>query len=84
MLLKLPIMLLSSAPKSSLLCSIIKIMLGGNVKFNRFKLGFLLIFALIITYIYIMTPILSNSSLLSLHSSYNLIKQSLQIHSEFH
>ena len=50
MLLKLPIMLLSMQ------CSKIKpimldnlIMLGGNVKFKRFKLGFLLIFALMIT-----------------------------------
>ena len=54
-------------------------MLGGNVKFNRFKLGFLLIFEFIIT-LY-MTPILLNSSLLSLHPSHsysNLIKQSPQ------
>ena len=38
--------------------------LGGNVKFNRFKL-------LIITYVHyiIMAPILWNSSLLLLHSS---------------
>ena len=42
MLLKLPIMLLSSAPKSSLLCSElcseIQIMLIGTVKFNTLKL----------------------------------------------
>ena len=38
MLLKLPIMLLSSAPKSSLLCSEIQIMLIGTVKFNALKL----------------------------------------------
>ena len=42
MLLKLPIMLLSSAPKSSLLCSKlcseIQIMLIGTVKFNTLKL----------------------------------------------
>ena len=36
--LKLPIMLLSSSPKSSLLCSEIKIMLIGTVKFNTLKL----------------------------------------------
>ena len=51
--------------------------LGGNVKFNRFKLGFLHSLYHIRTLKLIMTPILSNSSLLSLHSSYNLIKQSL-------
>ena len=43
MLLKLPIMLLSSAPKSSLLCSKlcleIQIMLIGTVKFNTLKLS---------------------------------------------
>ena len=42
MLLKLPIMLLSSAPKSSLLCSKlcseIQIMLIGTMKFNTLKL----------------------------------------------
>ena len=38
MLLKLPIMLLSSALKSSLLCSEIQIMLIGTVKFNTIKL----------------------------------------------
>ena len=43
MLLKLPIMLLSSAPKSSLLClklnSEVQIMLIGTVKFNTLKLS---------------------------------------------
>ena len=42
MLLKLPIMLLSSAPKSSLLCSKlcseIQVMLIGTVKFDTLKL----------------------------------------------
>ena len=38
MLLKLPIMLLSSATKSSLLCSEIQIMLIGTMKFNTLKL----------------------------------------------
>ena len=39
MLLKLPIMLLNSAPKSRLLCPEIQIMLIDTVKFNTVKLS---------------------------------------------
>ena len=66
MLLKLPIMLLSSAPKSSLLCSKlcseIQIMLIGTVKFNTLKLYLTeisLIFLLIMRSVDSMIPVLS-------------------------
>ena len=60
MLFKLPLMLLSSAPKSNqvyFVCAEIHIMLSGNVKFNRFEHeGRILVH--IIRYIYIVHPIL--------------------------
>ena len=59
MLLKLPIMLLSSAPKSSLLCSKLcsanLIMLIGTVKFNRIQ--FKILYSSLRS-IYIVTPIM--------------------------
>ena len=68
MLLKLPIMLLSSAPNQAyyaqnyaqwfILCSVV------NVKFNWYWGRILVIFALIVRYNYIMHPLLWNSSLI--------------------